>query len=97
MTKAGRAVLTGTKALTGMYSHFAMTLADDSLAFFGDNLEGQCEVDAAAGPFLSAAAGLNFTVTVNALHQTMFWGNSPDNSMLYGRRGIAIIRPEDAV
>lgn len=97
VTKAGRAVLTGTKALSGTYSHFVMTLADGSLAFFGDNLEGQCEVDAAAGPFLSAAAGLNFTVTVNTLHQTLFWGNSPDNSMLYGRRGITIIRPEDAV
>jgi hypothetical protein len=82
--------ITGVKAVSGAYKHFCIVTADDEALFFGDNSQGQCEVDNAAGPFLSIAAGNNFTVTVNTKHQTMFWGNSPDNSMLYGNRGITI-------
>ncbi len=95
--KGTRAVLTGTTSLGGSYSHFTMLMDDGTVAFFGDNTEGQCEVDNTNGPFLSAVAGYNYTVTVNTLNQTMFWGNSPDNSMLYGRRGTTIVRPEDEV
>lgn len=82
--------ITGIKALTGAYKHFAMLTTDNKALFFGDNSQGQCEVDNAAGPFLAISAGNNFTVTVNDKHQTMFWGNSPDNSMLYNNRGTAI-------
>ena len=97
VTKAGRAVLTNTKSMSGTYKHFVIIMSDDSLAFFGDNASGQCEVDTLAGPFLASSAGNGFTTTVNTLHQTMFWGNSLDNSMLYGRRGISISNLGDAL
>jgi hypothetical protein len=82
--------ITGIKALSGAYKHFCLLTADNKALFFGDNSQGQCEVDNEAGPFLSIAAGNNYTVTVNDKHQPMFWGNSPDNSMLYNNRGTVI-------
>lgn len=97
VTKGGKSVLTNTTAVTGAYGHFAILRTDKTVVFFGDNSEGQCEVDNQSGPFLSVAAGYNFTITVNELHQTLFWGNSPDNSMLYGRRGITIPLPDITV
>lgn len=82
--------ISGIKASSGAYTHFCFVTADDNALFFGDNSQGQCEVDNAAGPFLTIAAGNNYTVTVNTQHQTQFWGNSPDNSMLYSHRGTVI-------
>lgn len=82
--------ITGTKAVSGAYKHFCIVTEDDEALFFGDNSQGQCEVDNAAGPFLGIEAGNNYTVTVNTKHQTQFWGNSPDNSMLYSHRGTTI-------
>jgi hypothetical protein len=82
--------ITGTKAVSGIATHFCILTSDGKALFFGDNSQGQCEVDDAAGPFLTIAAGNNYTVTVNDRHQTMFWGNSPDNSMVYGDRGITV-------
>jgi hypothetical protein len=82
--------ITGITWCTGQYSHFGMVTADGGALFFGDNSQGQCEVDNKAGPFLAVVAGFNYTVTINDKHQTMFWGNSPDNSMLYGTRGTVI-------
>lgn len=79
--------------ITGAYDHFAILLEDRSVAFYGDTTQGQAEVDSDNGPFLSVAAGNGFTVTVNDQNQTVFWGNSPDNSMLYGRRGITVPTP----
>lgn len=82
--------ISGIKATSGIATHFCFLTADNKALFFGDNSQGQCEVDNAAGPYVTIAAGNNYTVTVNAQHQTQFWGNSPDNSMLYSHRGIVI-------
>ena len=88
MGKTG--ILANSVRITGAHDHFGILTTDGRAVFFGDNTDGQCEVDQGAGPFLAVAAGHNYTVTVNQMHQTLFWGNSPDNSMLYGQRGISI-------
>jgi hypothetical protein len=69
--------------LYGRYNHAVLYTADNKVVCFGSNDNGQCEVDNDRGPFLSGAAGNNFTVTVNTRNEVMFWGDSPDNSMLY--------------
>jgi hypothetical protein len=80
----------GIQTQTGTFGHFAYVLATGAVVLFGDNSEGQLEVDPASGPYLSAAAGYNFTVTVDTKNNVQFWGNSPDNSLLYGHRGTSI-------
>lgn len=76
--------------VSGTYAHIVILLADGEVVMFGDNSDGQCDVENTAGPFISATAGYNFTVTVNDRHQTQFWGDSEDNSLYYGSRGISI-------
>jgi hypothetical protein len=82
--------VSGVGFVTGQYGHVALLTTTGQTLFIGDNSQGQCEVDDKAGPYLVAAAGYNYTVTVNTKHQVQFWGNSPDNSMVYGSRGTVI-------
>lgn len=87
-TDAGEGILTA----SGSYNHVAMVTNKGNVWFFGDNSQGQCEVKVNRQPVIWVAAGYNFTVTVNSLHQPQFFGDSPDNSLLYAQRGI-IVKP----
>ncbi|MFO5546961.1 hypothetical protein ACLBPS_29765, partial [Klebsiella pneumoniae] len=71
-------------------SHNTVHYGNGQIAFFGNNDEGQCDVDDHAGPYIQLAAGHNFTVAVNTLNQDMFWGDSPDNSLLRVCRGLSV-------
>lgn len=74
----------------GRYGHFAMVTNKGNPWFFGTNKDGQCDVRRNQQPIIAIAAGYNFTVTVNSLHQPQFFGDSPDNALLYAQRGILI-------
>ncbi|QXN68556.1 putative tail tip protein [Pseudomonas phage PA7] len=76
--------------VSGLYTHYTVMYGDGQIAFFGNNDNGQCDVDDHAGPYIQLAAGHNFTVTVNTLNQVMFWGDSPDNSLLWNGRGTRV-------
>jgi len=79
----------GTTQVAGSYTHFVFTLprTDGSgfsdLLSFGDNSQGQLEMLPSSAPFLSIAAGYQYTVTINRKNYVEFWGNSPDNSLMY--------------
>lgn len=81
--------LTDITQIAGSYTHFVFTRprADSptlcDLLSFGDNSQGQLEMLPSSAPFLSMAAGYQYTVTVNRNNYAEFWGNSPDNSLLY--------------
>lgn len=89
--------LTGVTQVAGSFLHTVMTrpitpgnaLCD--LLSFGDDANGQLEIPSTSAPFLSIGAGYGFTVTINQFHYPEFWGDSPDNSLLY--RGPARIAP----
>lgn len=88
--------VTGITQVAGSYTHFVFTkprpnsnLCD--LLSFGDNSQGQLEMLPTSAPFLSIAAGYQYTVTINRQNFVEFWGNSPDNSLFY--RGGAFIPP----
>ncbi|QBJ02710.1 tail protein [Pseudomonas phage Psa21] len=81
---------TGIAQISGMYDHFAMLTNKGKPYFIGDNSQGQCEVKVNQVPLLTIMAGYKFTVTVNNLNQAQFFGDSPDNSLLFSQRGISI-------
>ena len=56
--------------------------------FFGDNSKGQQNLSVKSGPFIEVAAGYKFTVTINSNNNVQFWGNSPDNALLFKHRSI---------
>lgn len=92
ITKAN--LVTGTTQVAGSYTHFVFTkprpgstLSD--LLSYGDNSQGQLEMLPTSAPFLSIAAGYQYTITINRKNFVEFWGNSTDNSMFY--RGGAYI------
>lgn len=78
----------GITQVAGSYTHYVFTkprpnsLFSDLLSF-GSNIEGQLEMLPSSGPFLSIAAGYNFTITINQQNFVEFWGNSEDNSLFY--------------
>lgn len=82
-------LVTGVTQVAGSFTHTVLTkpiapgetLCD--LLSFGDNTNGQLEIPNTSAPFLSIAAGNGYTVTINQYHYAEFWGDSPDNSMLY--------------
>lgn len=74
----------------GNYGHFALLTNDEFIWFFGDNSDGQCDVKVNQQKIRGVAAGYKFTVTVNDVHQPQFFGDSPDNALLYAQRGIRI-------
>uniref|UniRef100_A0AB39CD15 Cellulose 1,4-beta-cellobiosidase n=1 Tax=Pseudomonas phage RVTF4 TaxID=3236931 RepID=A0AB39CD15_9VIRU len=80
----------GVSVISGNYSHFALATNKGNVWFIGDNSEGQCEVKVNQRAVIGIAAGYKFTVTVNSLHQPQFFGDSPDNSLLYAHRGIVV-------
>lgn len=79
----------GITQVAGSFTHTVLTkpiapgeeLCD--LLSFGDNSNGQLEIPASSAPFYSIGAGYGFTVTVNRHNFAEFWGDSPDNSLLY--------------
>ncbi|ARV76834.1 virion structural protein [Pseudomonas phage Phabio] len=84
----------GVTQVAGSYTHFVFTkprpnstLCD--LLSYGDNSQGQLEMLPTSAPFLSIAAGYQYTVTINRQNFVEFWGNSEDNSLFY--RGGAFI------
>lgn len=84
----------GVTSLAGSYTHFvfAKPLPNSELCdllSFGDNSQGQLEMLPTSAPFLSIAAGYQYTITINQQNFVEFWGNSPDNSLFY--RGGAFI------
>lgn len=87
----------GVTQVAGSFGHCVLTkpIAPDAdlcdLLSFGDDSNGQLEIPSTSAPFLSIAAGYGFTVTINQYHFAEFWGDSPDNSMLY--RGPSRITP----
>jgi len=68
----------GIAQIAGGYDHFAMLTNKGKAWFIGDNSQGQCDVRSNQVPLVSIAAGYKFTVTVNSLNQTQFFGDSPD-------------------
>lgn len=60
----------GPQTLTNLYS-------------FGDNSDGQLEITSSSGPFYAVGAGNGYTVTINSMNFPEFWGDSPDNSLIY--------------
>lgn len=90
----------GANQVAGSYTHFVFTLPrEDSdlcdLLSYGDNSQGQLEMLPTSAPFLAIAAGYQYTITINRMHFVEFWGNSPDNSLLYS--GGAYIGDDDSV
>ncbi|ABY63045.1 tail protein [Pseudomonas phage 201phi2-1] len=89
--------LTGVTQVAGSFNHTVLTrpIAPDQelcdLLSFGDDSNGQLEIPATSAPFLAIGAGYGFTVTINQFRYAEFWGDSPDNSLLY--RGSASIAP----
>lgn len=86
----------GVTQVAGSYTHFVFTkpLPNSNLCdllSFGDNSQGQLEMLPTSAPFLSIAAGYQYTITINKQHFAEFWGNSPDNALFY--RGGAYITP----
>lgn len=81
--------LTGVTQVAGSFGHTVLArpitpgsnLCD--LLSFGDDSNGQLEIPATSAPFLSIGAGYGYTVTINQSHYPEFWGDSPDNSLLY--------------
>ncbi|MCE2884826.1 MAG: hypothetical protein LW806_08010 [Planctomycetaceae bacterium] len=55
---------------------FAARRGDGSLACWGDNTFGQCNVPAGIGPVISVDAGKNFTVAVRADGSLRAWGSN---------------------
>jgi hypothetical protein len=68
--------------ISGAYDHFGLLGSDGEAYFFGDNSAGQQEVNRKLGPLKSLACGKDFTLTLGTNRQVMFWGDSPDNSLL---------------
>ncbi|WDS62259.1 virion structural protein [Pseudomonas phage D6] len=85
----------GISQIAGAYGHAAMITNKGNPWFYGDNSQGQCDIQTNQVGLIAIAAGYNYTVTVNAVNQTQFFGDSPDNSMLFSRRGT-IIDPTDS-
>lgn len=86
---ATAAQLAGVTQVAGSYTHFLFTkpITPDSpltdLYSFGSNTNGQLEITNASGPFYAVGAGDGFTVTINQFHYAEFWGDSPDNSLIW--------------
>jgi hypothetical protein len=87
----------GISGISGNFDHFVFiqpigpgSILCDLLSF-GDETKGQLEITSASVPFIAAVAGFGFTVTVNQNNFAEFWGDSPDNSMLW--RGGKYIEP----
>lgn len=70
-------------SITGNYRHYSIMNDAGEYVLFGDNSEGQLNVNPRLAPFTAVACGYNYTVTVDRDHRVMFWGDSPDNSLLY--------------
>lgn len=84
----------GVTHVAGSYTHSVFTLPRAGTAFsdllsYGDGSQGQLAIPLASAPFLSIAAGYEYTITINKMNFVEFWGNSPDNSLLY--RGGAFL------
>lgn len=84
----------GVTHVAGSYTHSVFTLPRAGTQFsdllsYGDGSQGQLAIPLASAPFLSIAAGFEYTITINKMNFVEFWGNSPDNSMLY--RGGAFL------
>lgn len=79
----------GISGIAGSYGHFVFTKPIavgetlSNLYSFGDNSMGQLEITPSSAPFLGAAAGYGFTVTINSQNFAEFWGDSPDNSLFW--------------
>lgn len=79
----------GVTQVAGSFTHSVLTkpIAPNSnlcdLLSFGDDSNGQLEIPASSAPFYSMGAGYGFTVTINRHHFAEFWGDSPDNSLIY--------------
>lgn len=97
---AAASTITGASSLAGSFGHFVFTkpIGPDTdlsdLLSFGDESMGQLEITPASGPFLAVAAGYGFTVTVNSQNYAEFWGDSPDNSLVWrGGKYIETVSP----
>ncbi|MBW6072747.1 hypothetical protein, partial [Pseudomonas aeruginosa] len=93
--------LTDVSSISGNYGHHAVQIRrdpsslenmDTDIAMFGSNENGQLEIPYGSAPFYSAAAGKGFTVTVNNLGYTEFWGDSPTNALIWND-GTTIVAP----
>jgi len=106
-TSAKANTVKGITQLAGSYSHYVFTQPLDGgsetgngetevdlclLYSFGDNSNGQLEITSASGPFYAVGAGYGYTVTINSMHFAEFWGDSPDNSLIY--RGGSFLIPQ---
>lgn len=97
---AAASTVTGVNSVVGSYDHFVFTkpTGPDSelsdLLSFGDESMGQLEITSASGPFIAVAAGYGFTVTINSQNFAEFWGDSPDNSLIWrGGKYIETVSP----
>lgn len=68
--------------ISGQYDHLGALGSDGKVYFLGTNNQGQQDVNPKLGTFISLACGKDFTVTIGADRRVMFWGDSPDNSLL---------------
>lgn len=77
-------------SISGSYKHTVFVTSEGKLYTLGSNEFGQAEVSMSNEPYLYAAAGNGFTVTVDRKSNVMFWGNSPSNDLIWGNRGTSI-------
>lgn len=92
--------LTNVIKIAGSYGHFGLIVssgnaADGELLPYGDlwmfgpeNTYDQQAIPPKSGPFLDVSCGYRFTATVSASNVVQFWGNSPDNALLFKNRSI---------
>jgi len=67
----------------GSFRHYVVANAAGDYLVFGDDSFGQLQINTRLKPFTAVVAGCGFTVTVDKNHGVQFWGDSPDNSLLY--------------
>lgn len=69
-------------AISGTYGHLGVVHEDGSVAFFGVLNACEDEIDV---PVTGIACGAGFTVILDDRNNIEFWGDSPNNALVYNR------------
>jgi hypothetical protein len=65
------------KKIAMSYGHLVALLQDGSVACFGNNDFGRCDVPSGLGPAIDVAAGATTTTAVTTSGEVVCWGNCP--------------------
>lgn len=74
--------LTTYTQISGKYDHLGVLTTAGKVFFLGNNNQGQQDVNPELGTFMAIGCGKDFSVTIGSDRRVMFWGDSPDNSLL---------------